>query len=256
MVRYLAPKMCGGPCNDMNYLSLLPRLLNASIAVCLIVTLGSLIYGHVGGEACGLSLTDSYITEYMKMAPHWPWLIVASFSFALLLSLLAFAFLLRAGKSPLIMLGCLLLAASSMGTFFVAYTPMRRMEQPPPPPHEWWTPTWWFTSQTSRTPYEHGMADAYSDVHYRATRLVVATEVTAIFLLAVGIFRLPEHRTFAWFTLAAGLAMTILFQMGDHLEARRGLWQRLGFAIMFGWLTGAVVFRQVIGEAREARDQA
>lgn len=50
--------------------------------------------------------------------------------------------------------------------------------------------------------------------------------------------------------------MTILFLMGDHLEARRGLWQRLGFAIMYGWLPGLLFSRQVIGEAREARDQA
>ena len=228
--------------NHRPLLRLLPRLLDASIVVCLIVTLGSLIYGHVGGETCGLSLTDSYITEYMKMAPHWPWLIVASFSFALLLSLMAFAFLLRGRKSPLTMLGCLLLAAASMGVFFVAYTPMRRVEQPPPSPHEWWAPRWWFTSQTSRTPYEHGMADAYSDVHYRATRLVVITGVTAMFLLAGGVLRLPEDRTFAWFTLTAVVAMAILFMMADHLEALRGLWQRLGFAIMYGWLPGLLFF--------------
>lgn len=211
------------------------RLLDAGILAGLIVTFAALIYGHVGTEACGLSLTDSYVTEYMKMAPHWPWLIVASFAFALLLSLLALAFLLRTERSPLIVVGCLLLAATSMANFFAAYAPVRRVEQPPPPSHEWWTPTWWFTSKTSRTPYEHGMADAYSDVHYRATRLVVATGVSAIFMLALGFLGVPESRGFAWVTIGAVIAMTILFLMGDHLVVRRGLWQRLGFAIMYGW---------------------
>lgn len=219
----------------MNHRLLLSRLLDVAIVICLIVTLTALIYGHAGGETCGLSLMDSYITEYMKKAPHWPWLIVASFAFALLLSLLALAFLLHAHASPWVMLGCLLLAATSMGTFFVAYSPMRRVEQPPPPSREWWTPTWWFSSQTSRTPYEHGMADAYADVHYRATRLVVVTGVGGIFLLALGFLGRPAGRPFAWCTITAALAMTILFLLGDHLEAHHGLWQRLGFAIMYGW---------------------
>ena len=38
--------------------------------------------------------------------------------------------LLHAHASPWIMLGCLLLAATSMGTFFVAYSPMRKTSFP------------------------------------------------------------------------------------------------------------------------------
>lgn len=158
----------------MNDRSFISRLIDAGLVLCLLAILGTLIYGHMGGVESGLSLMDSYITEYMKKAPHWPWLIMTSFAFALLLFLLALAFLRQSGGNVLVLVGSLLLAATAMGNFFVAYAPMRRVEQPPPPAHEWWTPTWWFTSQTSHADYEHGMADAYSDVHYRAIRLVVS----------------------------------------------------------------------------------
>ena len=211
------------------------KFLDMAILACLFIVLTTLIYGHMGVEESGLSLTESYVTEYMKKAPHWPWLIVASFSFALVLFLLAFSFLLQGGRSLLVIVACLLLAATSMANFFVAYAPVRRVEQPPPT-YEWWTPTWWFTSRTSRIPFEHGMADAYSDVHYRATRLVVVTGVSAIFLLGVAWWGLPGSRGFSRLTVLAAIAMSILFLMGDNWTVRRGLWQRLGFMVMYAWL--------------------
>ncbi|WP_395739856.1 DUF998 domain-containing protein [Prosthecobacter sp.] len=220
----------------MNERPLLSRLIDLAIVICLFITLGALIYGHVGGESVGLSLTDSYVTEYMKKAPHWPWLIVASFAFAMLLFLLALAFLRQSEGNMLTLIGSLLLAATAMGEFFVAYAPMRRVEQPPPPAHEWWTPTWWFTSSTSRTPYEHGMADAYADVHYRAIRLVITTGLTGIFCIATAAAATPRHRPFGRRTLAAVLAMAVLFWTGDHATQHHGTWQRLGFATMYAWL--------------------
>jgi hypothetical protein len=217
---------------------LVSRMIDAGIVLCLVVTLGALIYGHWDAGGGGLSLTDSYITEYMKKAPHWPWLIVASFGFALLLFLLALAFLRQSGGNALILAGGLLLAATAMGNFFVAYAPMRRVEQPPLT-HEWWTPTWWFTSQTSRTSYEHGMADAYSDVHYRAIRLVVSFGIAAMTALAGGCLCRGERRWFGGWTLVAAGAMSVLFLLGDHWDVHRGLWQRLGFSVMYVWLWSA-----------------
>lgn len=223
----------------MNDRSFISRLIDAGIVLCLLVILGTLIYGHVGGAESGLSLIDSYITEHMKKAPHWPWLIVASFAFALLLFLLALAFLRQSGGNVVILAGSLLLAATAMGNFFVAYAPMRREEQPPPPAHEWWTPTWWFTSQTSHADYEHGMADAYSDVHYRAIRLVVSFGIAGMFAIAAGCIQCSEWRSFGWWTVGATGIMSVLFLLGDHWDFRRGLWQRLGFAVMYAWLWSA-----------------
>lgn len=214
----------------------LPRLLDAGIVGCLCITLGALVYGHCDADGIGLSLADSYITEYMKMAPHWPWLIVASFAFALLLFLLALAFLMRNERPVLVLVGSLLLAATAMGNFFVAYAPMRRVEQPPPPAREWWTPTWWFTSQTSHTPYENGMADAYSDVHYRAIRLVVSMGLAGILSIALGLFGASQTRLFAIFTFGALVAMAVLFWMTDYVTWHHGTWQRLGFGVMYAWL--------------------
>lgn len=223
----------------MNDRLLFSRLIDSGILICLLVTLAALVYGHAGGESVGLSLTDSYVTEYMKKAPHWPWLIAASFAFALLLFLLALAFLHQSGGNVLILAGSLLLAATAMGNFFVAYAPMRRVEQPPPPAHQWWTPTWWFTSHTSHTPYEHGMADAYADVHYRAIRLVISTGLTGIFCIAAGMTASPQQRLFGWRTLGAVLVMAVLFWMGDQVPQHHGIWQRLGFAVMYAWLWSA-----------------
>jgi hypothetical protein len=217
----------------------LSLLLDAAIVWCLLVVGATFWYGHLEGEARGLSLTESYVTEYIKGAPHWPWLVVSSFTFALLLSALAGAFLLRAGRSPWIVCGCLLLATTSMASFFAAYAPVRRVPQPPPPSHAWWTPSWWFSSRTSLTEYDHGMADAYSDVHYRATRLVVVTVVSGIGFLGAGCLNEPGGRPFGLWSLAAALAMSLLFFMGDRLDLHRGLWQRLGFTLLYTWLWSA-----------------
>lgn len=205
------------------------------MVVCLLAATAAVLYGHLDARQSGLSPVHNYITEYMKMAPHWPWLIVASFAFAVLLFLLALSFLLFTGMRPLTVMGGLLLSAASMATFFTAYAPVRRVEQPPPS-YEWWTPAWWFTSQTAGTPYEEGLADAYADVHYRAIRLMTVTSLGGMFLLAAGCFKSPPQRRFARITWTAVLAMSILFLMGDHLTLCRGLWQRLGFVILFGWL--------------------
>ena len=223
----------------MNDHSFISRLIATGIVACLLVTLAALIYGHCDAGGSGLSLMDSYITEYMKKAPHWPWLIVASFAFALLLFLLALAFLRQSCGNVLILAGSLLLAATAMGNFFVGYAPMRRVEQPPPLAHEWWTPTWWFTSQTSHTDYENGMADAYSDVHYRAIRLVVSFGIAGMFAIAAGCLQSSGRGTFGWWTLSAATFMSCLFLMGDHWDFHRGLWQRLGFGVMYGWLWSA-----------------
>ena len=215
--------------------TLLARLLDVGIVFCLVILIATLIYGHVGGTEGGLSLTDSYITEYMKKAPNWPWLVVASFAFALLLFLLALAFLRVSDGNVLLLVGSLLLAATAMGNFFVAYAPVRRVDQPPME-HLWGTPAWWFTSKTSHTEYEHGMADAYSDVHYRAIRLVVTFGIASLFAIATAGLVDERWRSFGRWTLAAGVVMSVLFLMGDHWRFHRGLWQRLGFALMYAWL--------------------
>ena len=88
---------------------------------------------------------------------------------------------------------------------------MRRVEQPPPPSHEWWTPTWWFLSQTSRTPFENGMADAYTDVHYRAIRFVVSTGIAGMFCITAGLISHSLSRGFTGFTGIAAFAMSLLF---------------------------------------------
>ncbi|WP_395744599.1 DUF998 domain-containing protein [Prosthecobacter sp.] len=233
---------------------LLSRLIDAGIIISLFVTLGALVYGHAGGEAGGLSLTDSYVSEYMRKAPHWPWLIVASFAFASLLFLLALAFLRQSEGNVLILVGSLLLATTAMANFFVAYGPMRRVEQPPPPAHEWWTPTWWFTSHTSHTPYEHGLADAYSDVHYRAIRLVVSLGLTGILCIAAGMAASLRWRLFGWGSIGAVLVMAVCFWTGDHVARHHGLWQRIGFAVMYAWLWSA---RQALACAKDhARDHS
>lgn len=216
-----------------------PRLsswLDTALLGGLIVTLATVVYGHWDGSSVGLSLTGSYVTEYIKRAPHWPWLVVSAFSSAIVLFLLAFAFLQHPGRSACLRLGALCLAATSMANFFAAYAPVRRVEQPPPLRHAWWTPSWWFTARTSVTPYDHGMADAYSDVHYRATRLVVVSVVTGVLFLGAGSLGRPGARSFGLGSLTAGFAMSVFFLMGDRLEFHRGLWQRIGFTLLFLWL--------------------
>jgi len=211
-------------------------LLDAAIVICLWATVAAAIYGHWGGNSTGLSLNRSYVTEYIKQAPHWPWLVVAAFCFALLLQLLALGFLRRPTRSWLLHVGCLLLATSSMATFFAVYSPVRRVTQPPPPDRAWWTPSWWFTSRTARSPYDHGLADAYSDVHYRATRLVVVTVVAGVLCLGLGHLAESHGRRFALQSIAAAGVMSLFFFMGDRLDSHRGLWQRIGFSQLVVWL--------------------
>jgi hypothetical protein len=213
--------------------------LHGLIVAMLIATMAALVYGHLGGGTQGLSLTKHYVTDYMKAAPHWPWLIVASFCFAILLSALALAFLMHGRRSWFTAGGCLLLTSAAMANFFVAYSPVRAIEQPPPPKHEWWTPTWWFTSKSARTEYERGQAEAYADVHYRATRLAIVAGVIGMVMLSAGALRSAETRAFGRWSLAAGVLMAALFLAGDRVPVHHGLWQRLGFVVMYVWLWGA-----------------
>ncbi len=62
----------------MNDRSFISRLIATGIVACLLGTLGGLIYGHCDAGGSELCLTESYITGYMKKAPHWPWLSIQS----------------------------------------------------------------------------------------------------------------------------------------------------------------------------------
>lgn len=220
----------------MSPASPLLRLLGHAASLLLAMIAMALVYGHLGGGARGLSLLHSYITEYEASAPHWPWIVVASFFFAALLLLLAFGFLLRIERSAPAALGSVLLAAAAMAMFFVSHAPMRAVEQPKPPAHRWWTPRWWFTSQTSRTQAEHGMARAYADLHYHAIKLALINGLLGMTAIALAQWSTPGWRRWARFTMIAAFAMAGLFVAGDRLLHWHGLWQRLGFALMYVWL--------------------
>lgn len=222
----------------MNQHSFASRLIDTGMVICLIITLAAAIYGHSGAKESGLILTESYITEYMKQAPRWPWLTAATFSLAISLFWLAAAFLQASNPNLLTCTGSLLLAATAMAHFFVAYAPVRRVQQPAPI-HEWWTPAWWFTSQTSRSEYEHGMADAYSDVHYHAIRLVVTFGIASVCSIAAAYWMKDRRRLFSHRSLAVAVLMSVFFLMGDQWNFHRGLWQRIGFALMYCWLWDA-----------------
>lgn len=224
---------------DMSHASPLLRLIGHAATLVLVVVGFALVYGHLGGAARDLSLLHSYITEYQNAAPHWPWMVLASFLFAALLMLLALGFLLRLERSPLAALGCVLLAAAAMAMFFVSYSPMRIVEQPKPAAHRWWTPRWWFSSQTARTPEEKGMAQAYSDVHYHAITLALTNGCLGMIAVALSQWKNSAWRRFTRFTVIASFAMAGLFIAGDRLAHWHGLWQRLGFALMYAWLWSA-----------------
>jgi hypothetical protein len=216
--------------------SSLRHIIGHSVSVLLVLLLVALIYGHSGGGGCNLSLRDSYITEYQNAAPHWPWIVSASFFFALLLLLLAFGFLLRLERSELAALGCLMLAVASMAMFFVSYAPVRMVEQPKPSVHRWWTPRWWVTSQTARTAEERGMARAYSDVHYHAIKLALVNGLLGMIAIGLSQWKDAAWRKWSRFTVISAFVMAGLFVAGDRLLHWHGLWQRLGFALMYVWL--------------------
>jgi hypothetical protein len=211
-------------------------LVAMATAGALFVLLTSAIWGHWGGGTVGLTLYDSYITEYLKHAPNWRWLTVGSFAFAVLLQLLALGYVLRRPQRLAMVFGSLLLASASMGNFFMAYAPVRAVNVPDGPAHEWWTPEWWFRAQTAHTPYERGMADAYSDVHYRAIRLVLCAGLLGMLFIGSAEPGSPWGRRFAMITWLAVLAMAVLFISCERVQSGKGLVQRGGFVIMYGWL--------------------
>lgn len=211
------------------------RLIGGTLSGLLVVVLAALLYGHSGCDPEKLDPLRSYISEYGSSSPHWPWILLSVFAFAALLITLAIGFLLRMEPSTPASIGCMLLAAASMGLYFVAYTPVRRVEVPPAGLQAFWTPRW-FTPETARSPREDGMADAYSDVHVHAMRLVLVTGLSGMLLIAVGNLHTEKWRTFARVTIVASFFMGVLFLMGERLNTWRGLWQRLGFTLMYAWL--------------------
>jgi hypothetical protein len=110
------------------------------------------------------------------------------------------------------------------------------VEQPKPPAHRWWTPRWWFTSQTSRTAEEHGTAKAYADVHYHAIKLALVNGLLGQIAIALSQWNTPGWRRWSRFTVIAAFAMAALFVAGDRLLHWHGVWQRLGFGLMYVWL--------------------
>lgn len=194
-----------------------------------------LVLGHRDGSASGLSLLHSYVSEYESSAPHWPWIVVSILTFGVMLLVLAFGFLGRMRDVPLAMLGCVMLAASATPMFFVAYAPVRRVRQPEPSHLSHWRPAYWFASRTALTPHDQGRADAYSDVHYQAIRLSLATGLLGIVVLAAGVLSLPDWRSFAVASITCAVAMAVLFAAGDRTPRFHGLWQRMGLALMYAW---------------------
>lgn len=233
----------GGTCAGMSRVTvrafMLSKMAGHLLSILLVGVLGALLWGHVGGASMGLSLLHSYVTEYGFAAPHWPWIIIATFGFAAVLFLLVVRLMLQLEPTPCLTIGCALVAASSMALFFVSYAPMRRAEQPGKTLHVRWTPHWWSESRTARSAYDQGLADAYSDVHYHAIRLFTINALLGQVFLALGLLASPRLKGFAVFTLATAAVMSVFFILGDHGEELRGLWQRLGFLFMYVWIWAA-----------------
>ena len=93
------------------------------------------------------------------------------------------------------------------------------------------------------------MADAYSDVHYHASRLAMATGVLAILLLAAAHLTQPRGRRFARLTLVFTFISAAFLLMANHPTGTHGAWQRLGLFVMYGWLW---IARQRIATPGEA----
>ena len=217
---------------------MLLTLIGWGIAVLLVGVLAALVTGHADSGPKNLDLFRHYISEYGNASPNWPWIMLATYLFAGLLMLLAAGFLLATDGSQVAGLGCLLLSASSMALYFVGYTPVHRVEVAPAASAALpWGPETWILQGDDRSLREQGMADAYDNVHIHAVRLVLLTCLGGFLLVALGALRLPAWRGFSRTTFPAAGLMAALFLLGeDESREWRGLWQRLGFLVMYVWL--------------------
>lgn len=210
-------------------------LIQALLRILLMATIVCFIYGQSDGAAAHLDLIRNFITEYQYSAPHGSWLISAMFTLAIALGLLACGFLLRRKSSFPGIAGCIFLAAAAMALFFVAYVPVRRMTLQQPF-HQWLVPHWWFSTRMSHTPYEEGLADAYSDVHSHAIRLTLINGCIGMMLLALEMAKCKSDHKFAWITGGVSGLTMLLFILGEQAQGQHGLWQRAGFLVLYVWL--------------------
>lgn len=192
------------------------------------------IYGHLGAP---LDISSHYVSDFLIAAPHWPWLVIGCFCFAIVLMLLAIGFLLRADGGPLVIIACALFAAASMALFFMAYAPVRHAKQAAIAPHAFWLPSWWLVSKTAESEYDKGMADAYSDLHYHASRLGLTTGLIAVILLAAGnAGQGAGGRRFAQRTALCASGLLVCGVLAFYPTGTHGLWQRIGLLILLIWL--------------------
>jgi hypothetical protein len=212
------------------------RLTGAALTLLLMALPVTLVLGHRGGAARGLSLWHSYISEYESSAPHWPWIIVSIFICSAAMLVVAGGVIRRAGTRRLVVLGAMIIATSVTPSFFIAYAPVRTVEQPLPRHLSPWAPGSWFLSQTARTPFEEGQASAYSVEHFQATRLAIVLGLAGVTVLALGLWSLNGWERFARVTLACAMLMSLLFEIGDQSAHWHGLWQRLGLGVLYAWL--------------------
>ena len=85
------------------------------------------------------------------------------------------------------------------------------------------------------------MAQAYSDVHYHAITLALTNGCLGMIAVALSQWKRTAWHKFTRFTVIASFVMAGLFIAGDRLAHFHGLWQRLGFALMYAWLWAARV---------------
>lgn len=126
--------------------------------------------------------------------------------------------------SKIVRIACLCLAAASLAMILVAMYPTVPLDSELP----WWKRIFWRPSADLRT-------QTIARVHDAMITISGGLFLTAQFLLGLDFWRKPGWRVLSLFSLV-GAPTSLGFLVASHVFPYHGLWQRLGFLVIFLWL--------------------
>ena len=208
------------------------------------------VTGHFHGAERGLNPITNYISQYAVGGAWGGLLQVVMVMFGIMLAALAFFLALRAGGSRLRVFAALLLAAACVLAVLTAF----HSTYPVAPPaasetSHWWTRVAaWFRSSPQPDYFTQGQLVAVSRVHFT----LIQTAIVLVLLAMTALSAHAWHRHFrrAAVSTFAMVAVAACLFTASHLHAWHGLWQRLGFFTILGWVW--IEWRKCAGEGARA----
>jgi hypothetical protein len=212
--------------------NLLPRIGYLFIEVLLALVGIIFILGHVlSVPPPYLNPINNYISQYAASSSARGLFDVTIILCGVVFLFESYALLGVLPHSRFVRLGCLALTLASIPMIFVAVYPTYPVSGPAPNPTLWQRFQHLFHQQP---PPDPGI-ERIAHVHDTMIKVSSTCLLVAIVLLGFRFITISGWRRLGWLSLGASPFILALF-VASHATSLHGLWQRIGFGLVFLWL--------------------